>query len=79
MPKLGSKGVYHTVAGDALAFVIDADYDGSDNPDDDLQLVVFASSAVAGAATGLEAGANLRPSHVDDKPGGFTPFAKGGQ
>jgi len=74
MPKLGTKGAYHTVAGDALAFVIDADYEGGGNPDDDLQVVVFASTAVAGVDTGLEAGVNLRPSHIDDKPGGFTPF-----
>lgn len=76
MPKLGSKGAYHTVNGDALAFVIGVDADNPLNADDDLEVIVFAGQQVAGGGTGLEHGPNLRFTHLDDKAGGFTPFGK---
>jgi hypothetical protein len=78
MPRLGAKGAYHTLDGDCLAFVVSTQPTSS-NPDDDLEVVVFAPSGID-ASTGLTGGAiNFKSTHVDDKAGGFTPYKQGGQ
>ncbi len=65
---------FNTVKGPLPAVVVDDSIPAgaSSNPDDTHELAIFASHAAAGPETGLTPGLNLRYSHEDDKPGGFS-------
>jgi hypothetical protein len=68
MAKLGEIVTFHTVDGPCAALVIGHAKDG----DNDHELAVFANAKTKNSDTGLTGDVNIRGSHADDKPGGFT-------
>lgn len=74
MPELNTRVKFNTVKGPAAAIVIDqAIPEGaSHNPDDDHEVVIFASHEIAGDETGLTPGLNLRYTHLDPQAGGIS-------
>jgi hypothetical protein len=67
MAKLGDTVTFHTVDGPRVAIVTGKGHDG----DNDTFLAVFRGPGDE-SATGLTADVNMRWSHEDKQPGGFS-------